>query len=64
MQLCKKIAGSSDGQEVEQESPVCLRSEGGQLHSGLRELEMIRGVEFGRCKEKVGNWVYLALREG
>lgn len=58
MQLCRKIPRSSDGREVEEESPVCLCGEGGQLYSGLCEREMIRGVEFGRCKEKVGNWLY------
>lgn len=64
MQLCRKIVGSSGGQEVEQESPMCLCGEGGQLHSGLCEQEVIRGVECRRCKQKVGNGVYLALREG
>lgn len=58
MQLCRKIARSSDGQEVEEESLVCLCGEGGQLYSGPCEQEMIRRVEFGRCKAKVGNWLY------
>lgn len=53
MQLCKKLAGNSDGQEAEQGSPVSLCHRGGQHHSGLHEQEMIRGTDLERHKEKV-----------
>lgn len=51
MQLCQKLAGNCDGQEVEQESPVFL-CQGVQHHPGLHEHEMTKGTELVRHKEK------------
>lgn len=44
-QLCRKISGSSCGQEVAWETAACLCGKGGQLHAGLCNQEILWEIQ-------------------